>query len=63
MAAEICLSQLPQLLADPNAEFQVRRAPREALWKEGPITVDQPSLPPLHMIDLNEVGSPALKYI
>jgi hypothetical protein len=23
MAAEICLSQLPQLLADPNAEFQV----------------------------------------
>lgn len=24
MAAEICLSQLPTLLKDPNAEFQVR---------------------------------------
>lgn len=23
MAAEICLSQLPSLVADPNAEFQV----------------------------------------
>jgi hypothetical protein len=23
MAAEICLSKLPQLIADPNAEFQV----------------------------------------
>lgn len=24
MAAEICLSQLPQLVEDPNAEFEVR---------------------------------------
>jgi hypothetical protein len=23
MAAEICLSKLPQLISDPNAEFQV----------------------------------------
>jgi regulator-associated protein of mTOR len=23
MAAEICLSKLPELIADPNAEFQV----------------------------------------